>query len=77
MERKARIVYNTFEDRFDIDIQQEDGTWGLSSGFNCRHCLEEKDNPQKEADFIHYNILNKIKELKEWGYEVNLLGTWI
>ena len=74
---KARVIYNEFENSFDIDIQQEDGTWGLSSRFSCNHCLQEKDAMQKSANFISWEILPKIKELAIYGYDICLLGEWI
>ena len=74
--RKARVVYNKFDDRFDIDIQQADGSWELSFGFKCQHSTTEPKRTQ-DANYISWEILEKIRDLKLYGYEIYLLGKWI
>lgn len=68
--KKARIVYNKEADSFDIEINTGDG-WGLETSYPCRRSANKPD--AEEAEFISWRILEKIKLLKLWGYEIKVL----
>lgn len=74
--KKARIIYNHLDDRFEIYIMHEDGEWELYKRFICQHSTTESPNTV-EADYISWEILKEIRDMCEIGYEIYLMGTWI
>ena len=72
--KKARITYHEnyppFGEGYAIEIENA-GEYDLDSFFGLQHCLIDQTND--ERNFIHYSILNKIKQLQELGYEVKIL----
>lgn len=68
---KARVKY--YEDYngkegYAVEIFSED-EWGL----NTFYPLVRRDGAgeDEEKNFVHFGILNKISELKEFGYEID------
>ena len=71
--KKARIIYEGIEitnrEGYRIEIMV-DGEWGTNSFFP----LVRRENASDEEDknFVHYSIINKIKELHQLGYEISI-----
>ena len=62
--KKARIMYNGEEDKFEIQINTGDG-WGLDQAYKC------VEGPNGYNDFIHFQFIIKLQELQYQGYEIN------
>lgn len=68
MKKKARIIYNEEHDAFDVEIQTKEG-WNLEKRFQC---VEAEKTPRANANFIHFSVLRKIRDLQYMGYEVKI-----
>lgn len=64
--RKARIVYNSKDDSFEIHINTGDG-WGFCTGYSCW----AREGGDGEKNFISWTILDKLRELQDFGYEID------
>ena len=61
--------YPPFGEGYALEIFLDD-EWQLDRFYSLQHCIIDKDSDEKE--FIHFSILNRLKELQAWGYEVIL-----
>lgn len=68
--KKARIIYETEpREGYRVEIMV-DNEWGTNSFFPL--VRREYASAEEERNFIHFSILNKIKELHELGYEISI-----
>ena len=68
MKKNARIIYNEKEDTFDVEIETKEG-WEIEKRFLC---VVAEERPSIHADFIHFSVLRKIKDLQDMGYKVKI-----
>ena len=67
-ERKARVIYRDGDkEGYAVEILTEDG-WGLDTFFPL--VRREGANEDEEKNFVHFRILNKLRELKDLSYTV-------
>ena len=59
--------YPPFGEGYAIEIYYKD-TWELDRFYALQHCIIDKE--QDEKNFVHFSIINKMKELQSYGYEV-------
>lgn len=62
--RKARIIYNSKEDMFEVQINTGDG-WGLETGYRCVAC----EGGNGATEFISWRIIDTIQTLTARGYK--------
>lgn len=62
--RKARIIYNSKEDMFEVQINTGDG-WGLEKGYRC----VAREGGDGTTDFISWRIVDTIQKLTALGYK--------
>ena len=63
--KKARIIYNANEDKFEIQINTGDG-WGLDTAYRC----VAREGGNGDTEFINWRILDKLRELAYQGYSI-------
>lgn len=73
MKKEARIIYYNDEkgkEEYRIELyDKEIDEWGLDTAYPFRRCTK---NPDAEtADYLHFNIINKLFELKRLGYTIH------
>ena len=66
--KKARIRYcEDFNGKEGYAVETfTDGEWGLDTFYP----LVKRDD-HEENNFMHYSLINKIRELYDWGYKVS------
>ena len=69
--KKARIKYcKDFNGQEGYAVEVfTDGEWGLDSFYPLVKRDGADDN--EENNFVHYSLINKIRELYDWGYAVS------
>lgn len=67
--RKAKVIYNQNEDRFEVHINTGDG-WGLETAYQCLDSSKGKGT----TEFIHWSVLAKLAQLQHLGYDIYLGG---
>ena len=63
--KKARIIYNSKEDKFEVQINTGDG-WGLETAYHC----VAREGVDGTTDFISWRIIDKIQTLIMMGYQI-------
>ena len=67
---RAQLRYHKQDDGregYAINIFS-DGEWGLDSWFP----LVAREGGDGETDFVHWSILNKLSQLQNLGYDIDL-----
>ena len=62
--RKAKIIYNSTDDAYEIWIDTGEG-WGFCRSYKCR-VRQGGDEPE----FIHFSIISSLAEMERFGYEI-------
>jgi hypothetical protein len=67
--KKARIRYINTEERegYIVELMTEEG-WDFSKFFPL--VRRENAREEEEKNFVHFSLLNEIRELNEYGYKV-------
>lgn len=60
--------YAPFGEGYAVEIYYNND-WELDRFFSLQHCIIDK--PEDEKNFIHFGIINKIRELDNLGYEIS------
>jgi len=68
----ARIMYqketDTEREGYNVEIWDNESGWGLDTFYPL--VRREYAKEDEERNFVHFGIINKIRELKEYGYNV-------
>ena len=69
--KHARIIYYedypVFGEGYLIEIMIN-GEFEFESYFSLQHCII--DSAEDDKNFVHYSILNKIRQLSNLGYNI-------
>lgn len=70
---KARIEYcPSYNDKEGYIVEiYVNGEWSFDSFFPL--VRREKATTSENCDFVHYSILNKIRDLQELGYTISII----
>lgn len=67
--QKARILYNSEKDQFEVQINTGDG-WGLDTAYKC----VAREGGDGTANFISWRIIAKLEQLQTLGYSIKYGG---
>ena len=68
-ERIARVVYVNDDKKEGYKVETYmDGEWGLDCF--CPLVRRENANEDEEKNFVHFSLINKIKQLNDLGYSI-------
>lgn len=63
--KKARVTYNVSEDAFVIEINTGEG-WVFESSYRC----VAREGGDGVTSFISWTILDKLAQLRQYGYTI-------